>query len=189
VVVGGSLHKGEDEQLLAAFLKARETRTDLRFVLAPRHPERLGDIDRIAQAGDISIRRRTRIQAGQSWDVLVLDTIGELVRFYAAADAAFIGGSLVPWGGQNLLEPAFYGKPIFFGPHMKNFAALADQFLRAGAAHMVRTPEELISVFLFERPAELEAMGRRAKAVLNSLQGATEKTMAAIGSLFDHAEQ
>ena len=189
IVVGGSLHKGEDEQLLAALVQAREKRTDVLFVMAPRHPERWTDIERMDRGGALSIRRRTQLRAGETWDVLILDTIGELVRFYAAADAAFIGGSLVPWGGQNLLEPAFYGKPIFFGPHMKNFAALADQFLAAGAARMVRTPDELASVFLFEHPAELEAMGRRAKTVLDSLLGATQKTLAAIESLISHAKR
>lgn len=188
VVVAGSIHKGEDDKLLQAFRKARETRKDVLLVLAPRHPEKFGDIERFLETGSFSVCRRTRMRPGLTWDLLVLDTIGELARFYAVSDAAFIGGSLIPWGGQNLLEPAFYGKPIFFGPHMKNFAALADQFVRAGAARIVREPKELADMFLFKDPEDLRAMGRRAKEILGSLQGATENTLAAIESLMSHAE-
>lgn len=188
VVVAGSIHKGEDDKLLQAFRKARETRKDVLLVLAPRHPEKFGDVEKSLETDSFSVCRRTRWRPGLTWDLLVLDTIGELARFYAVSDAAFIGGSLIPWGGQNLLEPAFYGKPIFFGPHMKNFAALADQFVRAGAARIVREPKELTDMFLFKDPEDLRAMGRRAKEILGSLQGATENTLAAIESLMSHAE-
>jgi len=187
VIVAGSIHKGEDDKLLEAFRKARETRSDILLVLAPRHPEKFGDVERSFETDSFAVCRRTRLRPGLAWDLLVLDTIGELARFYAISDAAFIGGSLVPWGGQNLLEPAYYGKPIFFGSHMKNFAALADQFVRAGAARIVREPEELAGMFLFEDPAALQAMGRRAKEILGSLQGATGTTLAAIESFMIHA--
>ena len=80
--------------------------------------------------------------------MLVLDTIGELARVYALSDAAFVGGSLVDWGGHNILEPAYYGKPVFFGPHMQNFARLADSFIRAGGARIVRTDPDLVDMFL-----------------------------------------
>ena len=182
VVVAGSIHKGEDDMLVRAFRQAREARRDVLLVLAPRHPDKFADFEKSVPDDSLTVRRRTRMEPGLTWDLLILDTIGELVRFYAVADAAFIGGSLIPWGGQNLLEPAYYGKPIFFGPHMKNFAALADQFVGAGAARIVREPEELADLFLFKNPANIEAMGRKAKALLGSLQGATDKTLAAIES-------
>lgn len=188
VVVAGSIHKGEDEMLLQAFRTARETRPDVLLVLAPRHPEKFSDFEKSVENDRFIVRRRTRLEPGQAWDVLLLDTIGELARFYAIADAAFVGGSLVPWGGQNLLEPAYYGKPVFFGPHMKNFAALAGQFVAAGAARIVREPEELADLFLFKNPDENEAMGRKAKTLLGSLQGATEKTLDAIESYMSHAK-
>jgi 3-deoxy-D-manno-octulosonic-acid transferase len=105
-----------------------------------------------------------------------------LARFYALADAAFIGGSLIPWGGQNLLEPAYYGKPVFFGPHMKNFASLAEVFVVRGAALTVSTPEDLKAMFL-SGGAVSAKMGKRARETLVSLQGATARTLAAIGEL------
>jgi len=183
VIVGGSIHLGEEDALLDAFRRARGRRGDVRLVLAPRHPEKFADFERTKPIGDFVFRRRTKLQSGENWDILLLDTLGELARIYAACDAAFIGGSLVPWGGQNLLEPAFYGKPIVFGPHMENFAALADAFLEGGGARTVRNPEDLAAVFAFDRPAELEGMGRRSREILLSLQGATDRTLAAVSSM------
>jgi 3-deoxy-D-manno-octulosonic-acid transferase len=183
VVVTGSVHVGEDGPLLDAFREARRKRSDIRFVLAPRHPDKFGDLENRRPDDGLVIRRRTRLEPGQDWDILLLDTIGELARVYAACDAAFIGGSLIPWGGQNLLEPAFYGKPIVFGPHMENFAALAEAFVEGGGARIVRTTEELAAFFAFDKPAEMEEMGRRARAILLSLQGATERVLAAMDSM------
>lgn len=186
VVVAGSIHKGEDGRLFQAFQEARRARNDILLVLAPRHPEKFGGIEETFPRDSFVICRRTDLQPGREWDVLILDTIGELARFYALSDAAFIGGSLVPWGGQNLLEPAFYGKPVFFGPHMKNFAALADEFVRGGAAKIVEKPDELKDMFLFNDVPGLEARGKRAKEILCSLQGATIKTLAAIEFFMTH---
>jgi len=128
----------------------------------------------------LSLRFRCRTAGGGNWDVLILDTIGELYRFYAIADVTFIGGSLVPWGGQNLLEPAFYSKPVFFGPHMDNFALLAKTFLERDAARVVDGPERLMDLFLPADAEELKRMGERAKQTLESLRGATEKSLKAI---------
>lgn len=188
VLVAGSIHPGEEGPLLAAFAAARKDRTDLLLVLAPRHPEKFEDLEKEFAAAPFVVRRKTRLAAGETWDVLVLDTIGELARFYALADAAFIGGSLVAWGGQNLLEPAFYGKPVFFGPHMTNFADLADRFVAGGGAVVVEKPEELAAMFRFDDEERLARQGRSAKAILTSLQGATERTLAAIESLMPHAK-
>ena len=187
VLVAGSIHPGEEGPLLAAFAEARKKRTDILLVLAPRHPDKFADLDKELADAPFVVRRRTRLAAGEAWDVLILDTIGELARFYALADAAFIGGSLVPWGGQNLLEPAFYGKPVFFGPHMTNFADLAGRFVAGGGAVVVEKPEELTAMFRFEDVVRMAEQGRKAKTILASLQGATEKTLAAIESLMPQA--
>jgi 3-deoxy-D-manno-octulosonic-acid transferase len=96
------------------------------------------------------------------------------------ADAAFIGGSLVAWGGQNLLEPAFYGKPIYFGPHMENFAHLAEIFLEAQAARLIKDKDDLKNMFLLEEKHELRLMGARAETTLESLRGATDQALQAI---------
>jgi 3-deoxy-D-manno-octulosonic-acid transferase len=180
VVVAGSTRKGEEERLLRAFAEARKERPDLRFVVAPRHIERAGEIERAAQGTGFAVVRRTQARPDDRWDVLVLDTIGELARVYAISDAAFVGGSLVDWGGHNILEPAYYGKPIFFGPHMQNFSRLADAFIRAGGARIVRTDPELVNMFLLRDEEALGRMGAQALSQLASLGGATERTIRAV---------
>jgi 3-deoxy-D-manno-octulosonic-acid transferase len=180
VVVAGSTRKGEEERLLKAFAEARKERPDLRFVVAPRHIERAGEIERAAEGTGFTVVRRTQARPDDRWDVLILDTIGELARVYALSDAAFVGGSLVDWGGHNILEPAFYGKPVFFGPHMQNFARLADSFIRAGGARIVRTDPDLVDMFLLRDAEALGRMGAAARAHLASLGGATERTIRAV---------
>ncbi|MGD0782123.1 MAG: hypothetical protein ABSA30_04585, partial [Candidatus Aminicenantales bacterium] len=180
ILIAGSIHPGEEGPLLTAFRSARASGRPVRFVLAPRHPEKFQSLEKDFAASGLIFARRTLPAGEGNWQVLILDTIGELARFYALADAAFIGGSLVPWGGQNLLEPAFYGKPVFFGPHMDNFAALADAFVQDGAARVVRAPEDLAAMFAFADDADSAESGRRARRMLESLSGATEKTLAAV---------
>lgn len=185
VIVAGSVHSGEAAALLEAFRLARRKGPGIRLILAPRHPEKFPDPAADPSVGDFAVQRKTRFDPGRPWDILVLDTIGELARTYALGDAAFIGGSLIPWGGQNLLEPAFYGKPIAFGPHMHNFAALAETFVFGGGAQTVRSAEELAAVFALDDPAGMEAMGRRAREILMSLQGATERAFQVIEAFME----
>lgn len=180
IIVAGSTRKGEEIKLLKAFEKARGVREDLSLILAPRHPERFDEVVRTCLNYPFQVKRRTQISADSEWDILVLDTLGELAQIYALGDLAFIGGSLVPWGGHNLLEPAFYRKPIFFGPHMKNFSYLSRKFVQSGAARVVFNEEELLEMFLMQNESFLKEMGDRAKETLDSLQGATEKTIRAI---------
>ena len=182
VIIAGSTHRGEETLILKAFAGAREIRPDLAVVIAPRHPERSPEVEKAAVELGLRVMRRTQVESDKPWDVLILDTIGELTKFYALADLAFVGGSLIPHGGQNLLEPAFYGKPLCFGKHMENFAALADDFVSSGAARIVLGPEELEDVFLMKDERALEEMGRRAKDLLRSLQGATARTLQVIES-------
>ncbi len=180
IIVAGSTRKGEEIKLLKAFEKARGVRENLSLILAPRHPERFEEVVRTCLNYPFQVKRRTQISAESEWDILVLDTLGELAQIYALGDLAFIGGSLVPWGGHNLLEPAFYRKPIFFGPHMKNFSYLSKKFVQSGAARVVFSEEELLEMFLMQNESSLKEMGDRAKETLDSLQGATEKTIRAI---------
>jgi 3-deoxy-D-manno-octulosonic-acid transferase len=182
VVVAGSTRKGEEKILLDAFEKARSKREDLLLILVPRHPERFNEVERVCQDSSFRTARRTQVLPNDHWDIMVLDTIGELAQFYALCDLAFIGGSLVPWGGHNLLEPAFYTKPVFFGPHMKNFTYLADKFIQAEAARIVRKESDIVEMFLMQDEKSLKIMGEKAKKTLDSLQGATEKTIKAIES-------
>jgi 3-deoxy-D-manno-octulosonic-acid transferase len=177
VVLAGSTRKGEEEKLIDAFAEAREQRDDIVFILAPRHPERAGEIEQLLVHYPFHVLRRSKLGLNQKWDVLILDSLGELSRLYALCDVAFIGGSLIPWGGQNLLEPASYGKPIFFGPHMDNFKHLADKFVKANAARIVTDRKDLIGMFLLEDELTLERMGKRAREILETFQGVTEKTL------------
>ncbi|MBN2198287.1 MAG: hypothetical protein JW747_00390 [Candidatus Aminicenantes bacterium] len=182
LLVAGSTREGEDVLLLDAFCESRKVRKDVLLILAPRHVERAADVERACRERGLRVRRRTAAPQEGEWEVLVLDTIGELAGFYALGDAAFIGGSLVPWGGHNLLEAAAFGKPIFFGPHMHNFSSLAESFLAGGGAQVVRTPEDLREMFLFPDPARLKVQGERSRLTLKSLQGATGRTVEAIES-------
>lgn len=180
IIVAGSTHQGEEAMIFKAFKEAKKNRPDLVLVIAPRHPERSAEVEKAATAAGLRVLKRTRAGPGRPWEVLILDTIGELAKFYSLADLAFVGGSLVPHGGQNLLEPAYYGRPICFGKHMENFAALADRFVGSGAARIVLGPEELEDFFMIQDENALEDMGRKAKELLQSLQGATARTLKVI---------
>jgi len=183
VIVAGSTRKGEEKKLIEAYSRAKSVKENLLLILAPRHPERFDEVERICQDFPFKVMRRTQVSPNEQWDILILDTIGELAHFYALSDVSFVGGSLVPWGGQNLLEPAFYKKPIFFGPHMENFAFLAEKFVQSGAARIINKNKDLDEMFLIRDKESLEKMGRSAKETLNSLQGATEKTIKAIEAM------
>jgi len=183
LVIAGSVRKGEEQSLLDAFLEAKDKNPDLLFILAPRHPDRAEEVEGICQEYPLIVNRRTKILKGSRWDILILDTLGELARFYALSDAAFVGGSLIPWGGHNLLEPAFYAKPLFFGPHMDNFAHLADTFVHAGAAQIVKSKKDLVNMFCMEDEEDLHQMGQRAQLTLQSLRGSTRRTLQAIENL------
>lgn len=183
IMVAGSTRPGEEEMLLRAFAEARREREDIYLIIAPRHMDRVPEVEKACRQAGFSVRKRTEVREGEAWDILLLDTIGELARVYALGDAAFIGGSLVAWGGHNLLEPAAYGKPIFFGPHMKNFAYLAQQFLHSGGARQVSNPQDLKAMFLFRGSDGLKKMGHSALRTLDGLQGATDRTLRAIESM------
>ncbi len=187
MIIAGSTRKGEEEKILQAYAEARNKKKDLLLIIAPRHIERAEEVEKICQSLNLNVARKTTYSQRKEWEVFILDTLGELTKFYALADIAFIGGSLIPWGGHNLLEPAFYKKPVFFGPHMDNFSFLAKKFLEAGAARVVHRKEELLDMFLLQDQKFLENMGEKAKRTLISLQGATERTLRAIEALIRRA--
>jgi 3-deoxy-D-manno-octulosonic-acid transferase len=185
IIVAGSTHGGEEQMLLEAYNLARKEKAGLLLIIAPRHPDRAGEVEKICLNLGLSVMRKTRGVREHPWDVLILDTIGELSRFYALADLTFVGGSLVPHGGQNFMEPAFYEKPVLCGPHLENFAVLAEAFISSGAVRVVRGRDELAEAFRMKDEPALQEMGRRAKILLNSYQGATQRTLQAIETLMD----
>jgi len=180
VIVAGSTRKGEEGRLLRAFRDSRRRRDDLRLILAPRRVGRFQEVEKLALGYGFRVQRRTNVEPEKRWDVLILDTLGELAEFYALSDVSFVGGSLVEWGGHNILEPAYYGKPLFFGPHTENFAFLAGSFVKAKAARIIVSDEDLADMFALNDEPLLQEMGRRGREVLDSLSGATMRTIRAI---------
>lgn len=165
-LVAGSSHDGEEAILLDALRLARRQFPNLSLILAPRHPERFADVARLLRASGFTVQLKSATDKAEwfSKDILLLDTVGELADFYALADIAFVGGSLVPVGGHNVLEPARFGKAILFGPHMSNFAEIADALKRAGAAIEVDGAADLAATVagLLADGEKLRTMGRAA---------------------------
>ena len=139
VVIAASTLKGEELAALTAFRQVKRTHADALLIIAPRKPERFDDVVDLVRQEGFSVARRTElaIDAEPRTDVVVLDTIGELARLFQVATVVFVGDSLVDAGGHNILEPAVFGKPILFGPHMQNFAEIAQTFLENGAGLQV----------------------------------------------------
>jgi 3-deoxy-D-manno-octulosonic-acid transferase len=142
VWVAGSTHPGEEEMVFSAYASLRRVTPDLRLVLAPRHIERIDEIEQLAQQHALTVARRTQIDADSPDDVILLDTVGELSTLYAAADVAFVGGSLIQRGGHNVLEPVLRGVPVVFGPHVANFRGAAAFAQESGAGRMVNATSE-----------------------------------------------
>lgn len=179
----GSTHAGEEKIVLETYKKLRGTRPDLRLLLAPRHPERIPEVEREAAALDLPTVRRSGLEAGTKKDaVILLDTVGELKKFYRVSDIVFVGGSLIPKGGHNLMEPAAFSRPIVTGPHLHNFAHVAELLSQAGGLAVVKSPEELeLRVrSLIENPGQRQDLGKRAFAVIAENRGATTKTAQAL---------
>jgi 3-deoxy-D-manno-octulosonic-acid transferase len=166
IVAAGSTADGEDRLVLEAFAAARRDVPNLLLLLAPRHPERFAAVSDEAERRGFVVSRASRGTAVKDVDVLLVDTIGELSALYAMADAAFVGGSLVPIGGHNLLEPIAAGVPVLYGPHTDHVAEIADALERSGAGVRVSSVAALGRSFaqLALRPedrARRVALGRR----------------------------
>jgi 3-deoxy-D-manno-octulosonic-acid transferase len=197
LVVAGSTLDGEEAALLDCWPKLLAADPQLVMVLAPRHPERFAAVEaQLAKSGIPWIRRsgwRSQpegslrpLVAGQ---ILLLDTIGELASVYSVATVAFVGGSLVPAGGHNPLEPAQFAIPIVMGPHYTNFRTITEDLL-AHDALRIASKEELSTVLiqLLRDPSEAAAMGSRAKQVFDQQAGATVRTALAIESLLEQED-
>jgi 3-deoxy-D-manno-octulosonic-acid transferase len=187
VVVAGSTMKGEEAAFLRAFVRVKAKFPGALAVVAPRQPERFAEVERLArEAGFVTTRRsELPIDADPRADVVVLDTIGELAQLYQVATAVFVGGSLADHGGHNILEPAIFGKPIVFGPHMQNFREIADAFLTNSAAVQVQSERELDEVLiqLVTDPVRQARLGAAARALVEANRGAKDKTLAVIGEV------
>jgi len=198
LVVAGSTLEGEEAVLLDAWPRVLESNPRLVLVIAPRHPERFAAVaDRIARSGFPWVRRSEwpskpmaalePLRAGQ---IVLLDTIGELASVYSLARLAFVGGSLVPAGGHNPLEPAQFGVPIVMGPHYANFRAITEDLLSHHALQIAKR-EELVSTLsrLVGDSAAAEVMGAHARDVFERQAGATERSLQALRNLVEVRER
>jgi 3-deoxy-D-manno-octulosonic-acid transferase len=183
--VAGSTHEGEEEAVLSAFGGARSVNRSVRLLLAPRHPERFDAVAELCGRKGWEVARKTRIaQDGEerSAPVVLLDTVGELLSAYAMADIAFVGGSIVPKGGHNILEPALFGVPIVAGTHMGNFREITEIFTRGEAVTLVRDAADLSRVLSQWAAAPIPFLerGKRARRLLEGLRGATGENAALV---------
>ncbi len=190
VLVAGSTMEGEEELVLEAWRTLKPAYGRL-LVIAPRHPQRFEAVARKLTASGLPWTRRTRLDTdGLAADgILLLDTIGELAAMYQFAQAVFVGGSLAPHGGHNLLEPAYFGVPVTFGPYMFNFSSIAEQFLKQGAAFRTDSAPELARVWqrlLDEEPLR-RRMGEAARQLLAAKRGATDRVLEVIARQLEHS--
>ncbi len=178
VWVAGSTHDGEEAIVLEAHKHITKAVPDVLLILVPRHPERAPDVKKDCEsAGWRTVRYSAFQQQGTSTDILLGDTIGDLRTLLASADVAFIGGSLVPIGGHNLLEPAALGLPILTGPHMFNFTEVSNVLHQASAAKTCRDANELARsvTTLLQHAQTRHAMGAAGKALIEENKGATDR--------------
>ena len=184
--IAGSTHPGEEEKVIKAFDRARVLVPDLKLVIAPRDPDRSPGL-----AGDLGggEYKTARLSDGperkEAADILLIDCLGVLVQAYAAASLAFVGGSLVAQGGHNPLEPAMFGKPVLFGPHMEDFQEVAEMLVTAGGAEQTDTEGGLAAAVekILDDPGGMEKMGRAAEAVFFSNSGAVARTIETMEAL------
>lgn len=197
LIVAGSTTEsaaGNEEVLLVqafAALRQRPGCAEVRLLLAPRHPERFNAVAALLSQTSWKIARRSDRAADCAADIILLDSIGELAALYQFADVVFVGGSLVPKGGHNILEPALYGKPIVVGPHMENFRDITKEFLQRDAvvqlsqaepAALVAALADTCARLLTDR-VSAQTLGQNAAAAVAAKRGATERTVEAVASL------
>ena len=187
VLVAGSTMEGEELAVLEAYRAALAAAAEpLLLVLAPRHPPRFERAAEMVAASGLPWVRRTQLEreALPAGGVLVLDSLGELATVYQLAASAFVGGSLAPHGGHNILEAAYWGVPVVFGPHMENFALIAELFLEAGAALRASSAQELGHLWrrLLADPEMRARVGNAARELLLSQRGATDRALEVIAA-------
>ncbi len=184
VIIAGSTMAGEERTVLDAFRAAGGGGRAL-LVLAPRHPERWREAEAAARGGGFEVARRTELPAVGDPDVVMLDSLGELAALYRLASGAFIGGTLVPTGGHNPIEPAVFGVPVAVGPSMANFKDMAERFDEGEAWQRVAGEPQLARFFrgVIDGSAEITAIGERGRRLVDANRGATDRTIEALAPL------
>jgi 3-deoxy-D-manno-octulosonic-acid transferase len=198
LIVAGSTTDGEEELVLAAFEQLRrEMAGRVRLLIAPRHPERFEMVARLLASSPFAYARRSAAgEESRSADVILLDTVGELAALYQFASVVFVGGSLVPKGGHNILEPALYAKPIIVGPHMENFREITQEFLRRDAVIQLRDADaheltvglrDTLTRLLSDQ-ARATTLGSNARKAIDENRGATERTISIASELLNQTK-
>ena len=187
VLIAASTLRGEEEPVLRAFARIRRTAPEALLVIAPRHPERFDEARGIAERAGYRVRMRSALEQRRdpAADVVILNTLGELGRLFDIASTVFVGGSLVPAGGHNPIEPAAFGRAIVVGPHMENFADVARELVARGAAIQVRDADGLAETLaeLMRDGERRSRLGAAARAVVDANRGATRRTLEAVAEL------
>lgn len=185
VVVAGSTHENEELMVLKACTDFLKRSPSALLILAPRDPGRAGRVMELCADLHLGCACLSTLNpdGASPFQVVVVDAIGHLKTLYSLADIAFVGGSLVPRGGHNPLEPAAFGKPVLFGRHMEDFKHIADLLIEAGGARQVQDADQLEHVLkrLMDDPGQCQRMGRKALAVLQTHRGAVQRTLSCLG--------
>lgn len=186
VLVAGSTHSGEEELVANVYGRLLKSQPDLCLILVPRHPGRCPAVGELLSSHNLTYSLRSEIEDDPatlaSGNVFLVDSIGELLQFYAVADLVFVGGSLVPVGGHNILEAALLKKPVLFGPHMHNFKEISRLLVKAGGGLVISDSEEFFGVAtqLLADPDRCQEMGAKGYSLLQDNRGATDRTLEAI---------
>ncbi|HEX9852404.1 MAG TPA: glycosyltransferase, partial [Woeseiaceae bacterium] len=178
VWIAASTHDGEEGQLLDAHARLRASLPDALLVLVPRHPDRFSNVAaHLSRRGIKYVARTQGVACTPDTEVFLGDTMGEVPLFYAASDIAFVGGTLVPVGGHNLLEPAALGLPIVTGPHLFNTEDIAEMFSSVGASRLVHSDRELARTLQewFENPELAQAIGNKGRDIVIQNRGALDR--------------
>lgn len=185
VWIAASTHDGEDALILQAHQQLLQVHGDALLILVPRHPERFDAVHTICSQQFATVRRSTGLPVLAQTQVLLGDTMGELLFLYALADMAFVGGSLVPTGGHNPLEPAALALPVLMGPHVFNFLEISAMLREAGALQQVDDAQGLAGAVqrLVELPQDARRMGEAGRAVMRANQGALQRLLKGLGRL------
>ena len=189
--VAGSTHTGEEEMLLTVFqdLKKSTGMQDLIWVVAPRHMQRLPEVEAMLKKKQVLFERLSEIKnSTRRTDTVLVDSIGDLAGFYSIASYVFCGGSLVERGGHNIMEAAILGKPVFYGPSMKDFSDAAELLESVGAGFPVSGPEALTESILYfmDHPEKYSTAGKRAFDIARAQQGAARKQAALVKEVLEH---
>jgi 3-deoxy-D-manno-octulosonic-acid transferase len=182
ILLAASTHRGEDEIILQAFGLIKQSVDNLLLVLVPRHPERFNQVGDLCREAGYSLARRSSNDSVEQADILLGDSMGELMTFFGACDIAFVGGSLVTNGGHNMIEPAAWGKPTLSGLSVFNFAEVSRLLAEAGGLSLVEDAAALAdaTIELIENPEQAQQMGQQAQRVAEANRGALKRLLTVI---------